>query len=50
MTNLISSQAPDLQDRPAPLARTVPEPALLTPVADCSGGEDCFYCACPETD
>lgn len=49
MSNL-SSHAPYLQGRPAPLARTVPELALLAPVADCSGGEDCFYCACPETD
>jgi hypothetical protein len=49
MSTLISRQGTDLQNRPA-----VSEPApIISPAdadADCGGGEDCFYCACPETD
>jgi hypothetical protein len=47
MSTLISRQGTDLQNRPA-----VSEPAPVIPPADadCGGGEDCFYCACPETD
>lgn len=45
MTNLIAYQDTDLQNGQTKPAQTVSEP-----VADCSGGEDCFYCACPETD
>lgn len=45
MSELISGQGTDFQDRQA-----VSEPAPIIPPADCGGGEDCFYCACPETD
>lgn len=45
MSNLISHQATDRQNRQA-----VSEPAPIIPTAGCSGGDDCFYCACPETD
>lgn len=44
MSELISGQGTDLQDR------QVSEPAPIIPPAGCGGGEDCFYCACPETD
>jgi hypothetical protein len=45
MTSLISRQGTDHQNR-----QTVSEPAPITAPAGCSGGDDCFYCACPETD
>jgi hypothetical protein len=32
------------------LAQRVSEPALITAPAVCSGEQNCFYCACPETD
>jgi hypothetical protein len=45
MANLIAYQDTNLHNGPTRLAQTVSEP-----VDDCSGGADCFYCACPETD
>jgi hypothetical protein len=45
MANLIAYQDTNLHNGQAKLPQTVSEP-----VADCSGGADCFYCACPETD
>jgi hypothetical protein len=44
MANLIAYQDTNLHNGPTRLAQTV------EPVDDCSGGADCFYCACPETD
>jgi hypothetical protein len=45
MSKLISRHGTDLQNRQA-----ISEPAPILP-ADCGGGgEDCFYCTCPETD
>ncbi len=45
MSKLISRQGTDVQNRQA-----VCEPAPIVPPAGCGGEEDCFYCACPETD
>jgi hypothetical protein len=45
MSKLISRHGTDLQNRQA-----ISEPAPITLPADCGGGEDCFYCTCPETD
>jgi hypothetical protein len=45
MSKLISRHGTDLQNRQA-----ISEPAPIIPTADCGGGEDCFYCTCPETD
>ncbi|WP_457973658.1 hypothetical protein [Arthrobacter sp. D1-17] len=43
MTTLTSTPASDLQQRSA-------VPVLPSEDLDCSAGDDCFYCACPETD
>jgi hypothetical protein len=45
MSDLISRPRTALQNRQA-----VSEPAPILPPAGCSGGEDCFHCAYPETD
>lgn len=48
MTTLMDRPAPDLQE-PADGLKSPATPDRNTPDG-CSGGEDCFYCTCPETD
>jgi hypothetical protein len=45
MSNLVSGQGTDLQ-----MGQPVSDAAHVIPPVDCGGGEDCFYCTCPETD
>jgi hypothetical protein len=44
MTTLIPTQSHELQQRPPAT------PALPAEDFDCGAGDDCFYCACPQTD
>ncbi|MDQ1594739.1 MAG: hypothetical protein QOH40_1295 [Arthrobacter pascens] len=44
MTALISPQTTDVQQR------READPILPGEDFDCSTGEECFFCACPETD